>query len=75
MVRFSLNKYGLFKTDRWDVFYKKCRELGINPETVKAIPDENNEKIFSLTGKPIDNPVGESEVFGSCDKPLLKLKR
>lgn len=76
MVGFTLSKYGLFKADRWDVFCKKCRELSINPETVRCEPNENStdtSKSYRLIGKSLDS--SEEIEFGYSNKPISKLKR
>ena len=71
MVAFNFNNYGLFKTDRHDVFCKKCRELGINPETVKC--EEIDNKKYNLIGTSLD--THEDISFGQSNKPINKLKR
>lgn len=90
MVGFSLNHIGLFKTDRWDVFCKKCRSIGFNPETVKCIPITDCGEItstikpgtiktwykeFKLIGKPLAAKSDEEIFIGTCNKNLSKLKR
>ncbi len=77
MVVFNFKNYGLFKTDRRDVFCKKCRELGINPETVKCeenmLKDINSKNKYNLVGISLD--THEELCFGQSDKPISKLKR
>jgi len=86
MVDFTFGKSEKFKTDRWDVFCKKCRELGINPETVKSLPSEDKSS-YALVGKSfgdvdvmklkdvteVSKELGVA--FGRSNKPLSKLKR
>ena len=76
MVGITLHKFGFFKTDRWDVFGKKCREVGINPETVRCESAESSidsTKICRLIGKQYES--SEEIEIGYSDKPISKLKR
>ena len=79
MVEFSTKK-GKFTTDRWDVFCKKMRDLlGINPESVKAVPsdetDKKANKYYTMFGQLLNSEDKELIECGKCNKPLSKLKR